>query len=242
MKQMPMIGVTCSLEDGEQRQFINSNYLKALHQVGIIPVVLSLSLNGSETSVCLDRLDGLMLSGGNDVDPMLFGEAPIPGLGSVSPKRDRHEMALILEAYRRNMPILAICRGIQSLNVALGGTLYQDLPTQYSVDNESPPMLHTQTALGRYASHRVSLSENSPLRMMYACEQLAVNSFHHQAVKEVAPQLTVCARASDDVIEAVYDADKPFVVGVQWHPERMAEGKPLFEAFAKACMEYATRR
>ena len=239
MEQMPIIGVTGSIEDDEHRQFINSNYLTRLLKAGMIPMVLSLDMDAAQIALCLDRLDGLLLSGGNDVDPMIFGESPTTGLGSVSPKRDRLEMHIVTEAYRRKMPILAICRGIQSLNVALGGTLYQDLPSQYHAPDQQSPLLHAQTAHERYPSHKVTVTPDTPLFAIYQEHELAVNSFHHQAVKAVAPPLRVCARATDGVVEAVYDPDKPFVLGVQWHPERMKEGMPVFHAFEKACAEYA---
>ncbi|MEA4999815.1 MAG: gamma-glutamyl-gamma-aminobutyrate hydrolase family protein [Candidatus Limiplasma sp.] len=239
MERMPIIGVTGSIEDDEHRQFINSNYLARLLKAGMIPLVLSLDMDSHQIPLCLDRLDGLLLSGGNDVDPMMFGEAPTTGLGAVSPKRDKLEMHVVKEAYRRNMPIFAICRGIQSLNVALGGTLYQDLPSQYRAADDHPPLLHAQTAHERYPSHKITVTPGTPLYEIFQEDSLAVNSFHHQAIKALAPPLTVCARATDGVIEAVYDTEKPFVLGVQWHPERMKEGMPLFHAFEKACAAYA---
>lgn len=242
MNIMPVIGVTGSLEEDERRHFINSNYLSRLLKTGAIPMMLSMDMDKKQIAISLDRLDGLMLSGGNDVDPMTFGEAPASGLGKVSPKRDRLEMRLVEEAYRRNMPIFAICRGVQSLNVALGGTLYQDLPSQYRSPESEPAILHAQTAHERYASHTISLVRDTPLFSLYGEDTIGVNSFHHQAIKVLAPALTVCARAVDGVIEAVYDAGKPFVMGVQWHPERMKEGAPLFEAFVKACVAFSQLR
>ena len=238
MTGAPMIGVTGSIEEDERRQYINSNYLSRLQKAGAIPVLLGMGMSSEQIAQCLDRLDGLMLSGGNDVDPMIFGEAPAMGLGKVSPKRDKLEMRLIREAYRRDMPIFAICRGLQSLNVALGGTLYQDLPTMYLSPESGPAILHSQTAHERYASHAISLGAGTPLHALYGTDTIKVNSFHHQAIKALAPQLSVAARATDGVVEAVYDAGKPFVLGVQWHPERMKEGTPLFDAFVEACAHY----
>lgn len=242
METMPMIGVSASIEEDERRQFINRNYLSRLLKAGGLPVMLSVDMDAEQISQCLQRLDGLMLSGGNDVDPMMFGESPASGLGAVSPKRDKLEMRLIKEAYRRQMPILAICRGVQSLNVALGGTLYQDLPSQYLSPESQPAILHSQTSPERYASHTVTLSQGTPLYTIFGADTIGVNSFHHQAIKALSPHLTVCARANDGVIEAVYDPQKPFVIGVQWHPERMKEGAPLFEHFVKACEAYATSK
>ena len=236
MQRMPFIGVSGSLESDERKQYIIRSYMTSLLNAGVIPVLLSLDMLDDQLSMCMDRLDGLVLSGGYDVDPMLFGESPVAGLDEVNPMRDRFEMKLIEEAYQRSMPILAICRGLQSLNVSLGGTLYQDLPTQYTAPDGNRAILHSQTSPSRYASHHVFVDADSPLYTMFAQEQIGVNSFHHQAIKALAPSLKVCARAADGVIEAVYDPSQKFVFGVQWHPERMAEGAPIFHAFANACV------
>ena len=217
----PMIGVSGSLEQDESKQYIIRAYMTSLLKAGAIPVLLSVDMDVPQINTCLNHLDGLLLSGGNDVDPLLFGESPATGLDHVNPIRDKLEMSLIAEAYRRSMPILAICRGLQSLNVALGGTLYQDLPTQYTTPEGNRPMLHTQTSPSRYASHMIELDEDSPLRKVFHQATVGVNSFHHQAIKALAADLKVCARAADGVVEAVYDPGKPYVFGVQWHPERM---------------------
>lgn len=238
MQTMPMIGVSGSLEKDERKQYIPRYYMTSILKAGGIPVLLSVDMDEAQIAVTFNHLDGLMLSGGNDVDPMLFGESPMTGLDLVNPVRDQLEMNLISEAYRRSMPILAICRGMQSLNVALGGTLYQDLPTQYSTPDGGRAMLHTQTSPDRFASHTIDLPQDSPLRQIFGDKIIGVNSFHHQAVKALAPALSVGARAADGVIEAVYDTHVPFVYGVQWHPERMTEGKPLFAAFVQACDQY----
>lgn len=234
-----MIGVSGSLEQDESKQYIVRAYMTSLLKAGAIPVLLSVDMDEKQIAICFNHMDGLLLSGGNDVDPLLFGESPASGLDHVNPIRDKLEMILIAEAYRRQMPILAICRGLQSLNVALGGTLYQDLPTQYTAPDGSRAILHSQTSPSRYASHMIELDPQSPLRDVFKQETIGVNSFHHQAIKGLATKLTVCARAADGVIEAVYDREQPFVYGVQWHPERMKEGAPLFGAFSAACIQYA---
>lgn len=239
MQTLPMIGVSGSIESDESKQYIIRAYMTSLLKAGSLPVLLSVDLNEKQIANCLDRMDGLLLSGGNDVDPLLFGESPASGLDKVNPIRDKLEMSLIDEAYRRDMPILAICRGVQSLNVALGGTLYQDLPTQYTSPDGGRAILHSQTSPSRYASHIIALENGTPLRDIFNAESIAVNSFHHQAIKAVAPSLTVSAHAYDGVIEAVYDREKAFVIGVQWHPERMKEGSPLFKAFTKACGQFS---
>ena len=242
MKNMPIIGVSGSIERDESKQYIIRSYMTSILDAGAIPVLLSVDMDDAHIALCLNQLDGLMLSGGNDVDPLLFGESPASGLDQVNPIRDQLEMKLIDVAYRRSMPILAICRGLQTLNVALGGTLYQDLPSQYVAPDGGRAILHTQTSPSRYASHMITLDEGTPFRDIFTESSIGVNSFHHQAIKALAPALTVCGRAADGVIEAIYDASKPFVFGVQWHPERMKEGSPLFHAFTRACDGFATGR
>ena len=242
MKNMPIIGVSGSIEKDESKQYIIRSYMTSLLEAGSIPVMLSIDMDDEHIALCFNHMDGLMLSGGNDVDPMLFGESPAAGLDLVNPIRDKLEMRLIDYAYRRSMPILAICRGLQTLNVALGGTLYQDLPTQYTSPDGGRAILHTQTSPSRYASHTVELESGTPFPDIFGAQTIGVNSFHHQAIKALAPELTVCGRAADGVIEAIYDANKPFVLGVQWHPERMKEGAPLFGAFTEACSRFAAAR
>lgn len=238
----PLVGISGSIDDQEYKQYIPRVYLQSALKAGTIPVVLSMDMSEAQIASCFGRIDGLLLTGGNDLDPLLFGESPVQAIQQVDPLRDRFEMMLVKEAYSRSMPIFAICRGLQTLNVALGGTLYQDLPTQYAASDGGQAILHRQTAPPQEPCHRVLFTEGSPLADIYHGDKIKVNSLHHQAVKTPAERLTVCATALDGVIEALYDANMPFVVGVQWHPERMADGAPLFEAFARACALYANEK
>ncbi|MDD3214418.1 MAG: gamma-glutamyl-gamma-aminobutyrate hydrolase family protein [Eubacteriales bacterium] len=238
----PLIGISGSIDDQEYKQYTPRVYLKSSLKAGIIPTILSMDMNEEQITSCFYRLDGLLLTGGNDLDPLLFGESPVQAIMQVDPLRDRFEMMLVKEAYKRAMPVFAICRGLQTLNVALGGTLYQDLPTQYTASDGGQAILHKQTAPPQEPCHRVQFTAGSPLIDIYGRDRIKVNSLHHQAIKTPAERLTVCAAAEDGVIEAVYDASMPFVWGVQWHPERMADGAPLFKAFARACALYAARK
>ena len=166
----------------------------------------------------LDRLDGLILSGGGDMNPLFAGEEPIPALHGINPKRDLCELLLIRLAYDRQLPMLGICRGIQMLVSALGGGVYQDLSSQYPTPNAL--LKHSQDLDRSVASHTVQLAEGSLLRtIMGNKESLAVNSFHHQAVRESGPSLRVCATSPDGVIEAVESTEHKSILGVQWHPE-----------------------
>ena len=236
---IPMIGVCGSIDQEEYRQYIARDYLRCLAEAGSIPLLLSMDMTPFEVSVCVERLDGLLLAAGNDVDPMYYNEAPIVGLGEVNPLRDKAEIALINAFRKTGKPILGICRGLQILNAALGGTVYQDLPSQYAGANAAQLISHQQTSPARYASHRVSIKTDSLLYRLIECESLSVNSFHHQAVLKLAPALCACAYAEDGVIEAAEDASHTFTLGVQWHPERMTAVEPaaerLFAEFVRAC-------
>ncbi|MDD3411110.1 MAG: gamma-glutamyl-gamma-aminobutyrate hydrolase family protein [Eubacteriales bacterium] len=240
----PLIGISGSIKEETGRQDVVRGYLTSVLGGGGIPLLMSVDMNEQQVAECLSRLDGLMLAGGIDVDPALYDEWPLTTLGEVHPLRDQFELSLVKEALRLRMPVFGICRGIQLLNVALGGTLYQDLPTQYQPADGSPCMQHIQTAPPQYASHQVAVKEGSPLRAILGRDRLGVNSYHHEAIKSLSPRLSVCAQAPDGVIEAVYDPELPFLLGVQWHPERMddASSRAIFGAFVKAATEYAARK
>ena len=238
MAAYPLIGVSGSIDAEETRHFILRDYLTAVIAAGGVPVLLSPDMEGDMLEDCLARLDGLLMAGGNDVSPALFGEPPVEALGEVNPLRDGFEMRLVRLAAARLMPVLGICRGVQAMAAALGGSLWQDLPSQYRTADGNPPIAHRQTSPGRYASHTVSVLPGTLLaRLTDGVETLRVNSFHHQAVK--APgSLRVCALAPDGVIEAVEDVSLPFFLGVQWHPERMYRSDraaaALFEGLVRA--------
>ena len=214
----PLIGITghfaseaCTLAEG---------YYRSVLMAGGIPVVVPPTEAGRETAELLDRLDGIVFSGGGDLNPLLLGEEPVRELHSITPERDGQELLLARMAYDRQIPMLGICRGIQLINVALGGTIYQDIYTQM----EGVRIKHSQEQDRRYPSHTVTVEGGSVLEKVMGEEvqggkSLYVNSFHHQAVKDVAPCLRVSARAADGVIEAVESNEYKSILGVQWHPE-----------------------
>jgi putative glutamine amidotransferase len=180
--------------------------------------------------------DGILLTGGGDVNPDLYGEAMREACGRVNPLRDELEMAAFAAAVELGRPVLAICRGIQLMNVALGGTLYQDIPTELDTN-----IMHRQTE-GRYEhSHYVTVVGGTPLDKLFGAERVQVNSFHHQAIRELGVGLAVMARADDGIIEAVYGTDSCYMRGYQWHPELLYDtdgfATPLFEDFIKAAGE-----
>jgi putative glutamine amidotransferase len=225
----PVIGITPSLMRDTQphgifeRYLVSANYPNAVLAAGGIPVVLP--PQDDHEGALLDRLDGLLLSGGADIDPAVYGDSEVhPTTYDISPLRDRFEFALLREALDRDLPILCICRGIQVLNVGLGGTLYQDIADQYGRE-----LLHRQQEAGIEAAepgHSVTATDGGLLAEVYDTDTIATNSFHHQAVKTVAPDLVVEARSGDGLVEAVSLPGRSFVLGVQWHPEMMFERHP----------------
>jgi putative glutamine amidotransferase len=224
----PPVAVTAPrrLVDGRERVTLNTAYVRALESAGLVPLAVPTMLAADRASAALAAVRGLVLTGGEDVAPDQYGAAPHPRLGEVDPVRDAAELALIAAARKRRMPILAICRGIQILNVALGGTLYQDL------GSERPgPVSHA----GETSQHAVSVAAGSLLERTLGTRSATVNSRHHQAIRDLAPGLKAVAWADDGVIEGAepVDAGAPWMVAVQWHPEDLPE-RALFDGFARA--------
>jgi len=214
---IPRIGVTGNtraLGDAE-RAGVNAAYVRAVTQAGAVPLILSPLIGTAHLEVIVDAIDGLVLTGGEDIHPTHYGEAPHPRLGTVDQVRDAFELALFREATARGLPVLAICRGIQLINVALGGTLWQDLPSQ------RPDALdHNPRSARDDRTHPVHLLPGSRLARVLGVTACEVNSFHHQTIREPAPGLVVSARAPDGEIEGVESAEgAPWLLAVQWHPE-----------------------
>jgi putative glutamine amidotransferase len=229
----PVIGVTCSTMDavegrGVRRMQVPAPYVERVVEAGGLPLLLPV-VEPALVADYLALVDGLVLVGGDDVDPALYGAPPHPDLGSVDPARDRFEIALLRAAAALDRPTLGICRGVQVMNVAFGGTLHQHLPATV------PGALDHG---GRFdASHGVSVVPGTRLAAILGAAEVAVNSHHHQAIERVAPSLVVSARAADGVVEGAEDPSRPFLVGVQWHPERLASApatKRLFDALIAA--------
>jgi putative glutamine amidotransferase len=225
---MALIGITAcgKLED----------YRQAVIHVGGEVRILERSMTPVDA---LNGIGGLLLPGGGDVEPARYGEEPHPSLVDVEPLRDEFEIALVREARSRNLPIFAICRGLQVLNVAFGGTLVQDIPSQVpgALEHRLAVPPHEAFAL----AHEVWIDKDTKLARLMSerlggADTCDVNSRHHQAVKQVAPNFQVSATAPDGVIEAIEDPSAPFCLAVQWHPEnfwRTGEFRPLFETFVE---------
>ena len=212
-KDAPVIGLTGNFQEGACT--LLEGYFTSILKAGGIPFIIPPVDETNSLINSLNALDGLLLTGGADINPLFLGEEPIKELHSINPRRDRQELLLAKLAADRQIPILGICRGIQVMNAAFGGSLYQDIHVQM----EGERIKHDQD-LGRgYASHTVRIEKDSLLYKLFETEILPVNSFHHQAVKEVAPGFRVTARSSDGVIEAMESTECKSMMGVQWHPE-----------------------
>ncbi len=215
----------------------NGLYPAALAACGALPLIIPLDLPEEVLRGIFERLDGLCLAGGVDVDPAEYGEAPRSDLGAVDAPRDQTELTLARWALEQNLPVLGICRGIQLLNVAAGGTLYQHIPAQVPGAGRHDHRLQERS--WETPTHDVHVEPESRLATMVGTATLGTNSFHHQAVKDVAPEFKITARAEDGVVEAIEHPAKPFAVAVQWHPEGMFRSdtyaRRIFEAFVAAC-------
>lgn len=217
----PVIGITGNYDN--QKCTLAEGYYKSVLRAGGIPVIIPPfripNVNGKKAlqdlEDYLDSLDGILLSGGGDINPLLLGEQPVPQLHSVCPERDEQELLLVRLAYDRQIPMLGICKGIQIITAALGGELYQDIYSQ----EEGVTIKHSQDMPREYASHTVRIDADTILHEVFQNDEIAVNSFHHQAVKTAAPGMRVSARSSDGVIEAVESTEFKSILAVQWHPE-----------------------
>lgn len=233
----PLIGITAGLlrEPPNRDWIFNTNdYFRSVQNAGGIPVLLPFIKTEGDAAQVLERIDGLLLSGGADMDPQLYGEQPHPKSGAVSPERDETELALTRVALQRNMPVLGICRGHQVLAVAAGGTLWQDISTQISGS-----LKHVQEGPRWFASHRVRVEPGTRLAAVLGTEFL-VNSYHHQAVKELPPGGWIASAAADDgIYEALEHPGRRFALSVQWHPENFTARDynfdALFRTFVEAC-------
>jgi putative glutamine amidotransferase len=232
----PIIAITTNFTSSELLNKPVSAYADAVTGAGGTPHLLPRDIPLSQIGSQRNGFAGLILSGGGDIDIRYFNGEPNPAIGEPSPQRDALELALVKLALETDCPVFGICRGIQVLNVALGGTLYTDIPSQYKTS-----IVHSTPAnLGRqFLAHEVEIDEDSQLAHILGSNRIEVNSFHHQAIKELAKGLKVTARAIDGLIEAVEltGARKP-VFGVQWHPENlqaMPVHKALFLEFIRSC-------
>lgn len=235
--KLPLIGITASHDTNKTESLsLRSNYVNSIRKSGGIPVILPLELSEYEAEQLADTLDGIVFTGGPDIHPFLFGEEILVHCGGSSSLRDTLELSFFKHMFQKKKPILGICRGIQLINVALGGSLYQDIASQFQKD---PAIAHQQPGGYGSASHKVIIESGTKLEKIFSSCSIEVNSMHHQAVKMPAPGVIVSGRASDGLIEALEMPDYPFMIGVEWHPEYLyenyAHAKNLYDSFVGAC-------
>ncbi|MCH9277038.1 gamma-glutamyl-gamma-aminobutyrate hydrolase family protein [Bifidobacterium amazonense] len=229
----PIIGITPLVDIERDSLWMLPGYMEGIAAAGGAPVMLPLTEDEELLLRLMDACDGLLLSGGHDVDPALYGRVPIEQCGTICPQRDAMEGTLLNIALERDMPMLGVCRGLQFMNAALGGTLYQDLPTEHPgpVDHDMKPPYDA-------VQHQVSILPGTPLHDLLGTDGLGVNSRHHQAVERLAEPLRPMAVSEDGLIEAAWMPSKRFVWGVQWHPEHAwrtsAASRSVFAAFVDA--------
>ena len=230
---IPVIGISAEV-DNERDIKLKNTYVHAIEASGGLPLVLPYTNDPNTMQSFVDLCDGFLFTGGDDVAPHRFGEEPKDSCGDVQLFRDEYEFLLLKQAMKTAKPILAICRGIQLVNVAFGGTLYQDIPSE-----KPSQILHRQTDFGSTPAHTVSVLPDTPLAALMGKDTLRVNSLHHQAIKVLGDRLAVMAVSEDDLIEALYLPEAQYLRALQWHPERMfdtdAGSRLIFADFVDAC-------
>lgn len=240
----PLIGITASRIHNHADEpviALNEAYSRAVARSGATPLTIPLGLSQEALLELLSRLDGVLFSGGGDVETSRYHGLDHPRVGEVDPDRDRIEILLAGQVVQRGLPFLGICRGIQVINVALGGTLYSDVADQHpgAVRHDSSPDIPRD-----HPAHEVEIAPGSRLAQILGVNRVATNSLHHQAVRQLAPGLTACAYTLDGLLEAFEIPDHPFGLAVQWHPEWMPDSLPmqaLFRSFSGAALRGASR-
>ena len=228
-KRQPVIGITGNY--GELTCKLGEGYYKSIQKAGGVPVIIPPLSDTDSIINTLEHIDGLLLSGGADYNPLYTGEEPSPKLGGINSERDLPELLITQLAYHRQIPILGICRGIQTLAMALGGKVRQDI-------SDICKVRHSQDADRSEPTHSVTIEEDSTLYTLYNNKTLFVNSFHHQAVETGGDRFRVVGRSADGIIEAIESSEFKSIMGVQWHPECMTEGLPLFEWLVNEATQY----
>ena len=233
MTKPTIIGILGAVDD-EVVTTLQNTYTKAIEESGGAPLLLPYVEKDESIEAFVDICDGFLFTGGADVDPHRYGEEVKPTCHAVQKYRDDIEFRAFKKIYETKKPVMAICRGAQFINAALGGTLYQDIPTE--IPSEIP---HVQSEPKDSSSHEICVFADTPLRALAAGERAKVNSFHHQALKKLGTGLSVMATADDGIVEAVYSTEHPYLRAYQWHPERLFDADELnravFTDFIGAC-------
>lgn len=218
--------------EGQDWQLLAADYIRAVERNNGVPIIIPNLENIEDLTQIIDKLDGIILSGGHDVNPRTYGERNSGNAGKFDNLRDACEIFITQYALEKDIPILAICRGFQILNITLGGTVHQDLKTEGY-------LCHSLSNANRNeASHSLKIMENSPLFEIFNREEIWVNSYHHQGINLLGRNLKVAATSEEGLVEAIFLEDKKFVLGVQWHPEMMYDNKDMnmiFKKFINSC-------
>lgn len=239
----PLIGIPCRSDGsmiyhGRHINAQNSSYIRAVISAGGAPFLIPLEARDEVLLVLFEKSDGILLTGGGDIAPEFFGETPRSCLEDVQSMRDELELALVRWVLAGSKPLLGICRGIQVMNVAAGGSLYQDIASQRP-DADRHDFFYSSNYPRDYLAHSVDVESDSQLSRALSAQQLLVNSLHHQALKDVPEHFRVVARSPDNLIEGIEVTQHPFAIGVQWHPEELVasqeSARHLFLAFVDAC-------
>jgi putative glutamine amidotransferase len=238
----PIVLLPTPVQDPEMRRFaMGKNYVRSLIECGAVPVMLPTGLDMQSVREMYAQADGVLLSGGSDIDPVLFGEERHPETDGIDAERDGVEMAITQWAMQDDKPAFFICRGIQVQNVALGGSLIQDIPTQWPAASRLEHRGHKIGAARDEVLHEVCVEPNCKLASIIGAGNIGTNSFHHQALGRLGHGLVITSRAPDGIIESVEAPGRRWFVGVQWHPEEMTAGRPdmmaLFQSFTDACSD-----
>ena len=234
MSQKPVIGVIPLIDYVKSSYWMLPGYMNGIAEAGGIPVMFPLTSDAEDIEELLNNVQGVLFTGGHDVNPAIYNETPINGTVSFLKERDDMESEVLKQVLEKDIPLLGICRGIQFINAYLGGSLYQDIPTQFKT-----MLNHHQTPPYNKPVHKVNIKEDSPLYTLLNKKSLEVNSYHHQAVKDLAERLNVMALAEDGLVEAIEIKDKKFAWAFQWHPEfsymNDEDSLKIFKEFVEHC-------
>lgn len=229
---MPIIAILAQV-DNEKNTKLASTYTEAIEKSGGVPLIFPYTEDEKTLDSLIELCDGFLFSGGADIEPSLYGEQRSPFCDASQSYRDSLELRVFAKVFEARKSIMGICRGIQLINVALGGSLYQDIPSEYQTG-----ILHRQTEPNDMPSHSVLIESETPLYALVGKDSMPSNSFHHQALKRLGKGLEVMATSEDGMVEAVYLKGYPYLRAYQWHPERLygtsAENKSLFDDFINA--------
>ncbi|MDV3427177.1 MAG: gamma-glutamyl-gamma-aminobutyrate hydrolase family protein [Bacillota bacterium] len=231
----PKIGITPLFDEDKNSIWMLPEYMEGIIMADGLPFIIPFTKNEEDISRIAEEFDGFLFTGGQDIDPEIYGEEKLPFCGRIHSGRDNLELRLLEKIVQKDKPLLGICRGLQLLNAVLGGTLYQDL----NIQRKEKTLLHHQNHPYNQPVHKVKINENSKLGDIFNEKEIKVNSLHHQAVKKLADKLKTAAISEDGIIEAAYMPDKKFITGVQWHPEFLylqdELSRRLFKKFINNC-------